>query len=224
MSKSDKLNQLFEKWQKVNPAYEENFRYDGIINEDCYEKAKHKILFICKEPNGKNHEGHIGDFRKEWNEEGAQYPFSYRIAEWSYGILNNFPYLDNIYNSENWEIPYKNALRSIAFMNLKKSAGKGTSEYSTMIKVLENREEKKYILDEIKIIDPEIIILGLTWKELSIELINDIEWTNSGYQILIGKWGKRKVINFYHPSSRNAPSAAYSLLQNIVRSKEFINL
>ena len=40
----------------------------------------------------------------------------------------------------------------------------------------------------------------------------------------IGRHNGAKVIDFYHPSSWNGPSASYSLLQNVVRSTECKNL
>ena len=80
------------------------------------------------------------------------------------------------------------------------------------------------IQEVIKIIDPEIIILGTSWKKLRNFILDKHDWSHSGYYVAIGKFNKAKVIDFYHPSSRNAPSAAYSLLQNIINSDPFKSL
>lgn len=225
MNKSKQLEKLLKRWQSTHSSYTNDFRCDGITNEREYERSKPRILFICKEPNRKNHRGKIdGDFCKEWNDDGAEYPFAYRIAEWSYGILNDFPEFDKIYSLQDgeWEPIYKKSLQSISFMNLKKSSGKGAAQYSQMSGSV--KKEKKLIYEQIRIIAPEVIILGLSWKDLTDELFDKVEWKESGFQILVGKWNETKLIDFYHPSSRTPPSASYSLLQNVVRSKVFQRL
>ena len=221
-NRTELINALLFEWQNSDIQYSDNFRFDGIIDEEKYQNASPKVLFICKEPNSKNHnERFVGDFCKEWREEGAQYPFAYRIAEWSYGIQNKFPPLDELFNLKSWETPYRNALSSIAFMNLKKSPGRGKSLYSEMSNSL--KREKRFILEQINLIAPEVIILGLSWKALRDDLI-DIpagDWKQSGYQISICRWNNMKIIDFYHPSSRTPPAASYSLLQNIMNSEVF---
>ena len=107
-------------------------------------------------------------------------------------------------------------------MNIKKSGGGGRSNYNEMMKYAEN--DIAYLRKEISIIDPDIIILGTTWKKLRNHLLDKQDWRHSGYDIAIGRYNNSKVIDFYHPSSRNAPSAAYSLLQNIILSDKFKKL
>ena len=93
-SKTEQLNQLFDDWELAIPEYKEKFVRDGIINERLFQTAPKKILFIMKEPN--NPSQNPGDFR-EWWKDRIEYTFSYRIAEWSYGLLNNFPKFDDIW-------------------------------------------------------------------------------------------------------------------------------
>ncbi|GAG86637.1 unnamed protein product [marine sediment metagenome] len=107
-------------------------------------------------------------------------------------------------------------------MNIKKVGGSGSAKFDQIMD--HTRKSFDFIHQEIGIIEPEIIILGISWKEVRTELFPNLEWKNSGYDIAIAKYKKSKVIDFYHPSSRNAPSAAYSLLQNIIRSKPFMEL
>lgn len=218
MTKTQQLDSLFEEWEQTTPDYRGKFVRDGIVDEGSYDAAKHKILFVAKEPN--NREQQAGDFRVWW-EQGLKYGFSLRIAEWAHGIENDFPLFD--------EIKYElggnrtTAIRKIAFMNLKKIGGTGNSTYSEIEKHL--KQNKAFIERQVEITNPDYIILGLSWKELRNELFsNKVDWKNSGYDIHIGKKGRTKIIDFYHPSSRNAPSASYSLLQNIFRSKSFKEL
>jgi len=215
-TKTNQLNNLFDQWENSIQEYKGRFVKDEIIDEELYDKAKHKILFITKEPN--NPEQEPGDFRDWWKNE-LIYTFSYRIAEWSYGLLNDFPQYDEIWSTKD---AGQKAVQSVSLMNIKKSGGKGNSEYNEMMQHLSKNFE--FLHQEIDIINPEIIIIGVTWKELRIALFPDIQWQNSGYGILIGKHKNAKVIDYYHPSSRNAPPASYSLLQNIIRSSQFKSL
>ena len=185
------------------------------MNEQFYETASPKILFIAKEPNNPKQEA--GDFREWWKEE-LNHPFSYRIAEWSYGMLNSFPQYDEIWKEKRGH----NAMQQIAFMNIKKIGGGGNAEYDEMLKHVEMNF--KFLHRQIEIIDPDIIITGTTWGELRNALFPDIQWKSSGYYVEIGIHNEAKVIDFYHPSSRTAPAASYSLLQNIISSEKFKEL
>ncbi|MEO8148546.1 MAG: hypothetical protein ABI723_12950 [Bacteroidia bacterium] len=91
-------------------------------------------------------------------------------------------------------------------MNVKKNAGGGISENKKMLKSVRYYKNKNLIIEQINIIEPKIIILGLSWEALRNEIFGKEEWTSSGYGIEIKKWNNSKVIDFYHPSSRNAPA------------------
>lgn len=215
--KNIQLDKLFIDWNK---QYEksENFVKDGIINEELFDEARIKILFITKEPNDPKKEG--TDFREWWNKE-VYYGFSYRISEWAYGILNNFPKYDSIWPKNDDSIA-KKAIQSIAFMNVKKSGGTGSSDKNTINKYIER--DKEFIDRQIEIIDPEVIIIGMSWASTVDLLFPDLKWTKSGYAINLARFKKSKVIDFYHPSARNGVAASYSLLQNVIRSRTFKNL
>ena len=76
MSKTEQLNQLFTRWQEEISEYQGHFIYDGIINEELYNKQKNKLLFIAKEPNDPDQTE--WDFRDAWKEKPAHI-FTYRI-------------------------------------------------------------------------------------------------------------------------------------------------
>ncbi len=215
MTKTEQLDQLFEEWLNDMPDYQ-GFKKDGINNETLFEKAKRRILFITKEPNDPKQKE--GDYRNWWKK-GLKYTFSHRIAEWSYGILNDFPPIEQIQKDKEG---YKNVIFQIAFMNVKKSGGGGNSKYEIIEEHL--IKNKQNLIKQIEIINPEIIILGLTWKRIRNMLFDTVQWKSSGYHIPIGKFNNAKVIDFYHPSARNAAAASYSLLENVVTSKSFQEL
>lgn len=215
-TKTEQLNQLFDEWEQKVDDYKGKFVRDGIVDEQIFLTATPKILFIAKEPN--NPDQKPGDFRDWWKDEIA-YTFSYRLAEWSYGLLNNFPQYDDIWTNKG---SAHKAIKHIAFMNIKKNGGTGNSEYNRMMEHLTNNFDLLH--RQIEIISPDIIITGTSRKELRNGLFPQTVWKNSGYDIAIGRHNNAKVIDFYHPSSRTAPAAAYSLLQNIILSDKFKQL
>ena len=221
MSKIEQLRQLFEEWKTTCQSTLNDFYQDGIINENFYESCPPglKILLIAKEPNASNHD-QTGDrsFVTEWDNKKADYPFARRIAEWTYGILHDFPPFDELPKDDIFEY-----LRKISFMNVKKSGGKGFAARKEIYDLV--HVQKHFISKEIEIIDPDIIILALSFDEkLITEIFRHCAWQSSGYSIQVAKFGRSRVIDFYHPSSRNVAAASYSLLQNVVRSASFRGL
>lgn len=217
-TKTQQLDELFAEWEKETPCYKGHFVKDGIINEELFEQTNPKILFITKEPNDPKQNS--WDFRDWWKED-VKYAFSKRIAELSFGIINDFPQYDTV-RKRRGPGSAKQTIQHIAFMNIKKNGGGGKSKFDRIMEHLKMSYE--FILRQIEIINPEIIILGLSWKEVRNELFPETEWISSGYDILIGNYNNAKVIDFYHPSARIAPAAAYSLLQNVKQSSQFKNL
>ena len=216
---TEKLNELFKKWEDHIEEYQGKFVRDGIINEDEWVKTNPKVLFIAKEANQYGNQT-TGDFRVDWKNNDSNYPFAYRIAEWSFGILNNFPVFNNISPKSPY---YHELLQKISFLNIKKTGGIGNSNGVIIGQHFDRNQ--KFLLKEIELINPDIIILSLSFNTYIREKIfGDIEWQPSGYDINVARWKNARLIDFYHPSSRNGPGASYSLLQNVVQSKVFRGL
>jgi len=218
MTKTERLNELFDRWIREFPEYKGKFIKDGIVDENEYnsQKIKLKLLFITKEPNDPHQSA--WDFREWWAEE-VKYSFSHRICEWAFGFLNGFPPIV--------KIPYDNkerikVMKKIAFMNLKKSGGKANANYKEIEKVLV--EEKHLLLEEIDIIEPDIIIGGLGKTDYWRDLFPTVKFKDSGFDIKVARVGKYKIIDFYHPSYRVPRSMTYTLLGAVSKSKVFTEL
>jgi hypothetical protein len=151
----------------------------------------------------------------------VDYRFCRVLHFWYQGIIANFPDPDILGVDKRTDpIDIVKTLQSIAFMNLKKEGGAGSSSIK---KIRENVESQKHlILEQIKIIDPDIIVGGglfddKIWKEI----FPGITFKKSGYNINIAKWGYYKIVDFYHPSARVPLSMSYSLLKNVLKSATF---
>jgi len=170
-----------------------------------------------KEPNNPHKD--TGDYRNWWKET-IKYIFSIRIGEWSYGILNEFPEYTTFYKSR--ELKHS-AILQIAFMNVKKVGGKGTSNLNTILQYV---QKNLYLIKkEIKIIDPQIVILGLSFSgKLRDMIFSEAKW-KYGKGIRFTRFENMRIIDFYHPSARNKTSEElYYLLRDIIQSEEFNNL
>lgn len=216
---TEKLNKLFKEWEDNIEDHKGKFVSDGIINEVEWIKATPKILFIAKEANQYGKQA-VGDFRHDWRNGISNYPFAYRIAEWSFGIISNFPVFSDIFPKSPH---YHETLQKISFLNVKKTGGIGSSEGIIIGKHFD--QNQKFLMKQIQIINPDIIVLSLSFNiNIREKMFGDIEWRSSGYDINVARWENARLIDFYHPSSRNGPAASYSLLQNVVRSKVFRGL
>lgn len=216
MSYQNESNLLFQTWQNAIPMYKKNFIRDGIINEDYYNKSNPKILFLMKEANDPSSESEW-DLAKDFNERMIN-NFPRRIAEWSWGISNGFQPLDKITD----DTLLHNSLKMVAILNVKKSGGGSSTDLEILREHM--KVNKEFIKRQINIIDPDIIIGGLGQTKHWGLLIEDINWVDSGYDIKIARWGKKKLIDFYHPSYRVARAMSYSLLKEIFVSKPFSTL
>jgi len=216
MTKTDKLNKLFDKWVKEIPEYAGKFIKDGIISESLYNEARKKILFIMKEPD--DPEQTEWTFQDLW-EDGVRHRFSFRLADWAYGIFHDFPDYNKVTSiKENRD----NAIKSIALINIKKTGGTNSSDKEEIFNHCERNH--KFILKEIEIIDPEIIILGTgSWK-IRESMFKNVEWEELKefkHDILLGKWGQTLIVDFIHPSARFKSVYMYDLLRHVFSSKEF---
>lgn len=204
---------------------------DGIINEKSYDESQIKILLIAKEPNNNDKDNPLADFREDWMK-NPSYLFAVRIAQWVYGIRNGFVDFGKVScyiqpNHGQVEVRTSEFLKTIAFMNIKKTHGGGKTNLKDMKEYLE-RIGIDTIRKQVKITDPDYIILCLSFNEITFNgkplkevLFERSEWWEGKHKIEIGKWensesGKKvKLIDFYHPSSRIAPAAAYYLFQKV---------
>ena len=216
----NKLEQLFQLWKKKpkeKVVYNQNnqkveltidhskvFISDGIVNKDVWNKLPpgKKILVLLKEAYGGEANWSLsekllkeGPWNNTWN----------RIAEWSYGLLSTDSGKITPYDKLN----HKRAndfLQKIAIMNIRKSGGE-TSSVDNEIKQYAIYD-KKEIIREIELIDPDIVICGgsiilNSLDEISNKQIikNPSDLISYYYSDAIGK-KERLFIDFYHPACR----------------------
>jgi hypothetical protein len=207
ITKTEQLNTLFDRWQVLHN--ENGFKRDGIINEELFSKPY--ILFVCKEPNDPDQKP--GDYRDWWNNE-MTYAFSKRIGDWAYGIINGFPPYQSFSDDQAHQ-----ALKSVAFMNVKKVGGGARANHDEILNWIER--DHALLHEEIEIINPSVIICSLGFSHITKKLFNNIsdnDWQDAGYGIPYAKLKDRLIIDFYHPSVPAPGVMSYVLLEKIVQN------
>ncbi len=144
---------------------------DGIIDLNKYWSTKHKILWILKEA--------YDDFDKSGNPKGGNWDLRdmirsrtshrdfagggrrtfMRMLYASWGILNDFTLWDNITDLDK-DPSVLNALKSVAYINVKKLPGHKLSNNSIISDAY--KSYKDLLLTQIELINPDIIIGGAT--------------------------------------------------------------
>lgn len=183
---------------------------DGIIDVEKYLNAKYKILWILKEPydefddDGKPYGGGWGldeairtkHSIHEFN--SGRQTFKPMIYT-SFGILNSFCLWDDMDDIEK-DPTMLDALKSIAYINVKKLPGFRTSNR----KVIEYayQQHKEILLKQIEYYNPDIIIGGSTlynfYRDLNIT--KDDFQRNDSVNYLIRD--NKIFIDAYHPAQR----------------------
>ncbi len=134
--------------------------------------------------------------------ECVKYRIWRRIALWTCGLLNTTketicPYTNKLSDEE-----YKEILKHIAVMNIKKSNGKSSSNYDELKAYAS--VDKNEIKKEFELIDPDIVVCGgcfLTLYSIAFERSDSEEKSENWYYYreVFGK--KRLFLDFYHPAN-----------------------
>lgn len=185
---------------------------DGVFDPEKYLSAKYKILWILKEPYDEFDDDGV-PFGGGWHLKDAILP-KQKFQEFtggrktfepmiyaSWGILNNFCLWDDM-NDVSKDPTMLEALKSIAYINVKKLPGHKASYYKTINDTY--AKHKDILLKQIEYINPDIIIggatLGLFINDLGLSRKDIIRHKGLNYFIKDNKI----FIEAYHPAQRTS--------------------
>jgi hypothetical protein len=151
-----------------------------------------------------------------WYKFGDKSYYNYRLAEWSFGMLNNFPPYDAIWPQRKTLIEI---LHKVSILSIKKTIGKKGPYFSDIREPIDR--DFKYLHSEFDIIDPDVVISFFEWSSMRQRFFPNMVTTGSGYFNPIGRHKKAKIIDLNAKLLDIDPEASYSLLQNIVNSFPF---
>ena len=195
---NDKLNKLFRDWQS-RPRHQDNIKQglgfvrDGVIDEEKWERANPKILFLAKETPNDGYERINWRLdtmiREEWGK--AYYQLWLNVSRWTYGILHTTK--DNIPDFPDAKVA-RTELFNSAFVNIKKSGGSSTSnnrDLKTYVK-----EDGDLIAKQLELINPDVIVFCNTWHLTKELLEHEMVYT------WVNRRDRQILIDYYHPTAR----------------------
>jgi hypothetical protein len=185
------MSDIWQRWERHYNRLgidSNNMSRDGIIDVEKFNNDK-KILFILKETN-KFPGGSLSELLKT----GPKYQMWHTLARWAAGILQDFPDYLTVDSKSEKTI----AIHQIAVINLKKISGGSTANMSQVTSYA--HQDKELLIDQIKSINPKMIIACGTFEPLIwlLDLSVDVDAPYS-------KPVKSKIINaevvpWRHPS------------------------
>src|SRR5690606_11491161 len=215
-SKADRIKNRI-KAEIVSPVPEISPITDGIIDIEKYFRAKYKILWILKEP--------YDDFDENGNPVGGDWALDEVLRKklsfsefeggrktylpmiyTSWGILNGFQLWGEMGNVHS-DPSMIEALKSVAYINVKKLPGYTTSQASVIEAAY--KENKDILKDQIDVYNPDVVIGGSTLYMF----FNDLGLSSADFQSLgsveYSIKDERIYICAYHPSNRTVKEEIY---------------
>ncbi|MFH1700701.1 MAG: hypothetical protein ABIE07_08960 [Candidatus Zixiibacteriota bacterium] len=179
----------FEHYRELNIRIEDVCK-DGIFDNNEFEKAKVKILYVMKEVN----DWPGGDLRTLFDK-GLKIRMWFTIARWTSGILRDFPDYEEIDKAE----IYSKDIHKIASINLKKTTGESISNMAVIN--AHAYRDRHLLRKQISEINPDIIIACGTFESLI--WILDLDIDSDKPHEKAAKSDKYIVVPFRHPARVN---------------------
>lgn len=211
MDKKSELALLMSEWKiKHQQKGYQRFINDGFV---CAEKWEHqkapRVCFFLKEAYTSNESGY--NLTEELHNASNPWTMWKKVAIWTQAIHNAFNN-ESEYNDEILRANEKEVIDCIAVVNIKKSNGQHSSEYSDLKKYVE--EDKAEIKKELEIIQPDIIVCGNNISLLKVVLGEELK-DNNTWDNMIAMWNDTLVIDYYHPAVHYPNRVNYYALMSI---------
>lgn len=236
----ENMKNLFEQW-KSKSKYE-SFVFDGVVDDEKWWKLKDndpKILYILKDTHicydnlsELEKEEKICDIAKALKDDKTKESANTmwrRVTEWTYGLFelyndknrNILPYekvcerYDSIWNKSREEY-FNEHIKFISILNLKKTFGDSSVSSDNLLSYA--MDDKVNIIDEIKRINPNIIICGGTF-DIFKTVICDIKKSvyPKSYFIYDKNGNDIPVFDFCHPANPSSKMIMYYGLMGMIQ-------
>lgn len=178
------------------------FVCDGVVCPEKWYKQSMRPLYLLKEAYGEGQWDLVADQLRQSYRIGKSQMWR-RISKWTYGLSDTSKSRIAPYGGWNDVDNYNNEyLQQIAVVNVKKSGGVSGSDMDNIRAYAEF--DKEYLLRQISICDPTLIICGYTASALDIlfdKKIRMIENENLFYHITINNHDVL-VLDYWHPANQ----------------------
>ena len=194
-------DELLDTWRNNFPE-DWHFNEDGVISNEDWNNSNIKVLFVLKETNRANQNIVDAINRALVTKESGWWKGKVlrRVGHWAYGLLN---YEDEAPSLKDAKTNYKNFIKNIAYINMKKASGGSSTKTKPFNSHVE--EFAPFIRRQIELIKPDIIVLGGTYKQIKKYVFPELEKVSER----IHKHNDMIFINAFHPAARKESSMLY---------------
>lgn len=207
---------LFSEWKEiVRTQTSAIFVTDGIVDQDEWEKAPIKVLYLLKEVNGADKEWDERDYLAKYNDEqdyiNTHSPTIDILTKWQYGIIHG--------NSRSWECVEKEAcqknlqtqlLRQICLVNIKKTAGGSVVDWNQFDAYFKQQLNRQYLREQLSYYTPDVTICGGTaWHLCEIMGWKYDSWHQTSRGVRYYKDNDTIYLDFCHPNNRGPKNIIY---------------
>lgn len=209
---------LLNEWRSQVVREAGHFVEDGVVCQESWRKAKRKVLFLLKEPNG--YEGEHGPLNELLRNAATTNPGSamwdrptfHNIGRWIYGLVN---YSLDVPSYQDANKAYKTAVLECAYINIKKSSG---GARATKQVAMHAAKYAVFLRRQVDLLAPDIVVCGGTYSILKEHVYPRM----SKVCRRIHKDGDRIFINAFHPGCRAKREIVYD--QVLSSFHEFMTL
>ena len=192
---------LLNAWKEKISSSKCPFDRDGIISPEDWEKSEVKVLVVLKETNHPKDARDkstnvVEEIRKALNNPDSGWwrkNVLRRVGRWAFGLT---AYSGEVPSFEKARSCGKNSIRSIAYMNMKKSPG--GAKTNKMKFDAHVQEYAPYIRRQIELIKPDIVVLGGTFYPVRDHVFPELERVCER----IHRFNGIVFINAFHPAQR----------------------
>jgi hypothetical protein len=222
--KNQRLNRLFDDWERTYAGTGDYFVRDGIIDEALWASRKRsqpdfkQVVFLLKDKNRSSKVQEREDLirQKDMRINCRLGPWR-ALGQWAYLLQNSSLKILPDYEKSGAE--HGDACRATAIMNLKKNAGVEKAD-DALLGEMANRDAK-YLCKQLDIIEPDIVLCGGVYdiaRNVFPEIKSlDLKKSQAGFDVKGRLW-----ISFYHPGysrfMKGGQKELYRQLQAIIRS------
>lgn len=209
---------LLNEWRSQVVREAGHFVEDGVVCQESWSKAKLRVLFLLKEPNGyKGEHGPLNELLRKaatTNPGSAMWdrPTFHNIGRWAYGLAN---YSHDVPSYQEANKAYKTAVLECAYINIKKSSGGARATKEVAVHAA---KYAAFLRRQVDLLAPDIVVCGGTYSLLKEHVYPRMAKVSPR----IHKDGDRIFINAFHPGCRAKREAVYD--QVLSSYHEFMRL
>ncbi|WP_040886650.1 uracil-DNA glycosylase family protein [Marinobacter santoriniensis] len=197
----DCLDKLMDAWEGAFPEGW-HFNHDGVISKDNWDSSGKRVLFVLKETNKAKQNvvtaiNRAIEVKKSgwWRGKVLR-----RVGRWAYGLQNYDGVVPPIKDAK---LNEKSAIKSIAYINIRKTAGKARTNRKTFD--AHANEYASFVRRQVELINPDIVVLCGTYSQVKRYIFPELKKVSERVHL-----NEDVVfINAFHPAARRKSSMLY---------------